>query len=214
MRIRAGWIAAGGVAAADGGCCPGADDPGPGPDGRRDQEARPTRLRRRHRHPRLRIPGQQRRLARLRRRLLPRHRRRRARRPGQGPLRADHDAHALHRPAIGRDRRAGPRQHADDDPQPAAPSGRGRHQLLRRPGLPRVQEARRRQDRRSERRDDLHADRRDARTQHRRLRARPTAPRSARCCSRNPTRRSPPWRPAAATATPTTPAAWPPSARR
>ena len=47
-----------------------------------------------------------------------------------------HHARALHRSAVRRDRRPDPRQHADHDPRLQLASGRGRHQFLRRPGLP------------------------------------------------------------------------------
>ncbi len=120
-----------------------------GTHGRCDQEARPTLVRRRHRHPGLRLPGRQGRLERLRRRLLPCHRRRRARRPGEGALCRHDNAVALHHPAIGRDRRADPRQHADVHPQRPARPGRDRDQFLRRSGLSGAQEPRREIRRRS-----------------------------------------------------------------
>ena len=69
--------------------------------------------------------------------------------------------------------------------------------------------------REARRRHDLHGHRRDARAEHRRLRALATARKiGSLLFEQAPRRRSPPPRPAAATATPTTPAASRPRGRR
>ena len=82
--------------------------------------ARPARLRRRHRHPRLRLPGFERRMAGAGHRLLPRHRRCPAGLADQGQVHRHHVQGAVLGAAVGRDRRADPRFRADLHPQHAA----------------------------------------------------------------------------------------------
>ena len=79
------------------GSCAGANRyPSAGTDRGRDQASRHARLWCRYRHTRICLPGQFRRLERVRRRVLPRDSCRGARRCGQSALCADHHARTLH----------------------------------------------------------------------------------------------------------------------
>ncbi len=136
------------------------------------QVARPARLRLQSGPRRLRAAGRSGRLQGPRRRRMPRPRGGDLQRSRQGQISADQRQGPSDHPRLGRDRRADPKHHLDD----VARDRRHvlhRRQLLRRPGVHRAQEARRRQRAEARRRLGLRAAGHDDRTQSRRFFPRP-----------------------------------------
>ena len=99
-------------------------------DPRRRQEEGLRPVRGQHRASRLRRDQRRRRMDRLRRRLLPGRRRGDLQRSEQGQVHAAHRQGALHRAAVGRDRRAHPQHHLDDVARHLARPEVRRRQLL------------------------------------------------------------------------------------
>ena len=141
----------------------------PNQDARHRQEPRQPELRRQRRPRRLQPARRQGQLDRPRRRLLQGDRRGGPRRRHQGQVRADHGEGALHRPAVGRDRRADPQHHLDHRTRQLARPHLRRRQLLRRPGLHGERLAGRQDGQGAQRRHRLRADRHHHRAQPRRL---------------------------------------------
>ena len=119
-----------------------------------------------------------------RRRLLQGDRGGRTGRRQQGQVRADDRQGALHRPAVGRDRRAGPQHDLDAAARHSLGPQLRRRQLLRRPGLHGEEVARREDRQGAQRRHRLRADRHHDRTQPRRLLPRQQHASTSRWCSR------------------------------